>query len=133
MPPQPIVLIDDDQPWTQATADFLRMEGFEVQTAEDGERGLELLEGTMPLLVILDAHLPRLGGLEVLRELRQHDLQLPVLMVSADDRSALMNQAMGAGASAFLRKPVAGGLLLRAIRRLTPGTPVGERATHRGP
>jgi DNA-binding response OmpR family regulator len=130
---QPIVLIDDDRSWSQATADFLRTEGFEVQTAVDGERGLELLDGTVPILVILDAHMPRLGGLEVLRELRQNDVQLPVLMVSGDDRSALINQAMGAGASAFLRKPIAGGLLLRAIRRLTQAAAAGDAASHRVP
>ena len=127
---QPIVLIDDDRSWAQATADLLRAEGFEVQTADNGERGLELLEETTPLLVILDAHLPRLGGLEVLREVRQSKMQLPVLIVSADDRSALINQAMGEGASGFLRKPIAAGLLLRAIRRLT-ATPVDGFAPNR--
>jgi DNA-binding response OmpR family regulator len=121
---KPIVLIDDDRPWAQATADLLRQEGFEVQTAEDGERGLQLLDELHPLLVILDVTLPRLGGLELLHELRQHHLNLPVLMVSSDDSSSVIAQAMGEGASGFLRKPLPSGLLLRAIRRLiTPTSP----------
>jgi len=132
MEPQPIVLIDDDQSWGRATTDLLRSEGYDVQTAEDGERGLELLEHVHPQMVILDANLPRLGGLEILRELRQGDVRLPVLMISADDRSTLINEAMAAGASAFLRKPVAAGLLLRAIRRLAPAAPAGDPTSRRG-
>ncbi|MBV9125825.1 MAG: response regulator [Planctomycetes bacterium] len=128
MTDKPIVLIDDDRPWAQATADLLRHEGFEVQTAEDGERGLQLLDEIHPLLVILDVNLPRLGGLELLHELRQHYLDLPVLMVSSDDSSSVIAQAMGEGASGFLRKPLPSGLLLRAIRRLitTPASDEGS-------
>lgn len=119
----PIVLIAADRSWAQATAELLRTEGFEVDIAEDGERGLELVETSRPLMVILDAHVPKVGGLEILREIRQSDAELPVLITSADDRSALINQAMGAGASGFLRKPVAAGLLLKAVRRLTGKAP----------
>ena len=126
---QPIVLIDDDPSWLRPVVELLRLEGFEVETAEDGERGLELLEATQPLMVILDAHLPRLGGLEILREVRQTDTDLPILLVSADDQSALISQAMGAGASGFLRKPVAAGLLLKAIRRLTGAIPIDDTPT----
>jgi len=114
----PIVLIDDDQAWSEATADYLRSEGFQVVTAADGEQGLQLLLDQRPQLAILDAHLPRLGGLEVLRELRRAQLLVQVLMVSADDRSPLINQAMEEGAVGFLRKPVAASMLLRAVRRL---------------
>ena len=113
-----IVLIDDDRSWSESAVALLESEGFEVTTAEDGRRGLELLERTAPLLVILDAHMPRLGGLEVLRELRRRDRSVPVLMVSGEDQAALMAQALAEGASSFLRKPVGAELLLRAVRRL---------------
>ncbi len=117
MSSQPIVLIDDDRNWSVGTAALLRAEGFEVLTASDGEQGLDLVMDSQPCVVILDAHLPRLGGLEVLCELRRSQMSVPILMVSGDDRSALINQAMDEGATGFLRKPVAGPLLLRAIRR----------------
>src|SRR5205823_1522714 len=113
-------LIDDDRSWAQATAELLQNEGYAVLTAEDGEHGLGLIEEVQPALVILDVHLPRLSGLEVLGELRRQSPDLPVIMVSADDQSAVIAQAMSQGASAFLRKPVAAGLLLRALRRLIP-------------
>src|SRR5579885_3677823 len=117
MPRQAIVVIDDDRLWVEATADLLRQEGYDVHTAMDGERALQILDGAVPGMVIMDVHMPRLCGLDVLRELRNQRSDLPVIMVSADDQSSVMAEAMNQGASLFLRKPVASGLLLRAIRR----------------
>lgn len=113
-----IVVIDDDRSWVRAALALLGEEGFEVQTAEDGPSGLELLEHTLPLVVILDVHLPRLGGIDILRELRRRGVQTPVVMVSGEDQASMMSQALLEGASLFLRKPVAMELLLRAIQRL---------------
>lgn len=115
----PIVLIDDDRLWREAMVALLREEGFAIEAAEDGTHGLELLERSDPLLVILDVHLPRLGGMEVLRELRRRGQSVPILMVSSEDQAGLYAQALAEGASGFLRKPIAADLLLRAIRRLT--------------
>lgn len=118
MPSHRVLLIDDNRAWSEAVAEFLSGEGFEVETAEDGQRGLDLLDRSTPALVILDAHMPRLGGLAVLRDLRQRGQKVPVIVVSAEDESSLMAQALADGASSFLRKPVAPELLLRAVRRL---------------
>jgi DNA-binding response OmpR family regulator len=114
----PIVLIDDDRLWREAVGALLRDEGFAIEAAEDGTHGLELLERSDPLLVILDAHLPKLGGMEVLRELRRRGRSVPILMVSSDDQAGLYAQALAEGASGFLHKPISGDVLLRAIRRL---------------
>jgi len=124
----PIILIDDDRTWLQAAVDLLRADGFEVEAAEDGQRGLELLDRSSPVLVILDIHVPRLGGFDLLRELRRRGQRVPVLMVSSEDQAGLMAQALAEGASSFLRKPVAADLLLRAVRRL-----VGSPADREGP
>lgn len=118
MTTHPIVLIDDDPSWAEAAAELLHNAGFEVETAHDGQAGLELLEQSSPLLVILDVHLPRLGGLDVLHELRCQGCCVPVLMISGEDQADLMARALAAGASAFLRKPVNAVLLLRAVRQL---------------
>jgi DNA-binding response OmpR family regulator len=118
MPKHGILLIDDNRAWSEAVAEILNGEGFDVETAEDGQQGLELLDRCTPALVILDAHMPRLGGLAVLRDLRQRGQKVPVIVVSAEDESSLMAQALADGASSFLRKPVTPELLLRAIRRL---------------
>ena len=116
---QRILLIDDDRTWSEAVVALLGMEGFDVDTAPNGRRGLELLDHTVPQLVILDVHMPGLTGFEVLRELRQRMPHVPVLMVSSDDHAGPMAEALTEGASSFLRKPITVELLLRAVRRLT--------------
>jgi DNA-binding response OmpR family regulator len=113
-----IILIDDDRAWLRATGELLRGEGFAVEEAEDGVCGLELLDRSSPVLVILDVHLPRLDGFEVLREVRQRGQQVPILMMSGEDQASLVTHALAEGASCFLRKPVAAEVLLRAVRRL---------------
>jgi CheY-like chemotaxis protein len=118
MDSHPIILIDDDRAWLQAVVELLHGEGFAVEAAENGARGLELLDCSSPALVILDIHMPELGGFDVLRELRQRGQHIPVLMISSEDRAGLMAQALADGASSFLRKPVPAELLLRVIRRL---------------
>jgi DNA-binding response OmpR family regulator len=125
MATHPIILIDDDRTWLHAAVDLLRAEGFDVEAAEDGQRGLELLDRSSPVLVILDTHMPRLGGFDVLRELRRRGQRVPILMVSSEDQASLMAQALADGASSFLRKPVAAELLLRAVRRLIESSDQG--------
>ncbi len=122
MASHPIILIDDDRAWSEAAVALLRAEGFEVAAAGDGQHGLELLDRSAPMLVILDVHLPRLSGFDLLRELRRRGQQVPILMVSSEDQAGLMAQALDEGASGFLRKPIAADLLLRAVRRLV-GSP----------
>jgi DNA-binding response OmpR family regulator len=118
MATHPIILIDDDCAWSEAVVALLRAEGFDVETAKDGQHGLELLDHCAPVLVILDVHLPRLGGFDLLRELRRRGQQVPILMVSSEDQAGLMAQALDEGASSFLRKPIAADLLVRAVHRL---------------
>lgn len=112
-----IILIDDDQAWVQDVRLLLTEEGFQVEAASDGAEGLDLLDRCSPSLVILDVHLPKVSGFELLNELRRRSRDLPVLMVSADDQASLMVEALSRGASSFLRKPVSHELLLKALHR----------------
>lgn len=112
-----MLIVDDDVPWSETAAGALREAGFEVFVAHDGNEGVALLENGSPSVVILDVHLPRRNGLQLLHEFRQRDRFTPVVMVSGDDQAAIQDRAMAEGASAFLRKPVSLSLLLRAVQR----------------
>lgn len=118
-----IVVIDDDETWAESAAELLRDAGYETAVAGDGHRGLDLIEKDPPHAVVLDVHMPRMGGLEVMSELRQQGVRVPILVVSADDHTLLIADAMAAGAMGFLRKPLPPELLVRAIRRLVPLAP----------
>jgi DNA-binding response OmpR family regulator len=110
-----IVIIDDE--CIDAVVEALTGEGYRVLFASSGDDALDLLSRTKPGLVILDIHLPRLGGLRLLADFRRRDAQTPVLVMSGDDRAAVHEEAMSRGANGFLRKPFPPEVLLSAVRR----------------
>jgi len=108
-----VAIVDDDQSWVQSVAQLLGDAGLTVRAASDGEQALDLLATEQPALVILDVHLPRINGLELLRQFRQ--------------QASIQDRAMSAGATAFLRKPISVALLMRAVRRYLGDRGVPER------
>jgi len=111
-----VLLVDDDRSWVQSVSELLDDAGYAVRAATDGEQALELLTNEPAAMVILDVHLPRISGIELLRQFRRHDRHTPVVMMSADDQASIQDRAMTEGATAFVRKPVSAVILLRAVR-----------------
>ena len=105
---EPLVLIvDDDASIRQALERALRLEGFGVSEAADGEAALSALARDYPAAVVLDVTMPRLDGVQVTRRLRASGDDVPILILSArdgiDDRVA----GLAAGADDYLVKPFA--------------------------
>lgn len=111
-----IALIDDDRSWIETVSDVLTSEGYEVCSASSPEDALDLLDSAQPHLIILDVHIQGANGLRLLADFRSQNRTTPVLVVSADDRTLVRNQAMNMGASGFLQKPITSKLLIQAIR-----------------
>jgi DNA-binding response OmpR family regulator len=78
-----ILVIEDDPSILRGLQLNLGMEGYAVRSASDGETGLRLAKTERPDLVCVDVMLPRMGGLEVVREIRKDDPDLPILILSA--------------------------------------------------
>jgi CheY-like chemotaxis protein len=80
-----ILLIDDDTSLLRTLSDFLRSEGYDVVTAESGEKGLEALESISPDLIILDMSMPGMGGVGFLKAILDEDGKPshPVLVLTA--------------------------------------------------
>jgi two-component system sensor histidine kinase RpfC len=116
------VLVADDQAANRTVlARILERAGHKVQQASDGEQALDLLELDTIDLVIVDMHMPRLSGLDVLRQLRYMRAggrQTPVIVLSADATAQAARDAEEAGAPAFLTKPVMVARLLETIADL---------------
>lgn len=87
--------------------DLLELDGHGVRWARDGEQALGLARSEPPDLLILDLHLPRLAGREVLRSLRAEDAapNLKILVLSADAMLGTREEVLEAGANAYLAKP----------------------------
>lgn len=81
-----ILIIDDDEGVTQTFARMLRLEGYQVRTAENAESGLQVAAETHPDAIILDLRMPILDGLGFLRRLRSSTMQstTPVAIVTGD-------------------------------------------------
>jgi DNA-binding NtrC family response regulator len=99
-----ILIIDDEPHLPHQFARFLRKRGYEVYTAADGETGLQTLQQNTIDLILLDLRLPRLGGLEVLRRIRELDQELPVVIITAHGDVQTAVAAMKSGASDYRQK-----------------------------
>jgi two-component system, OmpR family, response regulator CpxR len=111
-----ILLVDDDRELTSLLQELLEMEGFNVVVAYDGEQALNLLDGSIDLL-LLDIMMPRKNGIETLKELRQHH-QTPVIMLTA--RGSELDRVLGLelGADDYLAKPFNDRELVARIRAI---------------
>ena len=103
--PERILIIEDDPSILRGLQLNLGMEGYTVRSAMEGETGLQLARTEQPDLVVLDIMLPRMDGLAVLRELRQDDPELPVLILSAKGQESDKVAGLRLGADDYLVKP----------------------------
>jgi two-component system, OmpR family, alkaline phosphatase synthesis response regulator PhoP len=100
-----ILLVEDEPGLLLTLSDRLRSEGYRVETASDGQKGLERASTGEYDLIILDIMLPRKGGLDVCRDLRQQGFTTPILMLTA--RGQVLDKVLGLkiGADDYLSKP----------------------------
>ena len=112
-----MLVVEDDEDIALALQRSLRMEGYEVRLAGDGEAALDEAVAFMPDMVILDLGLPKLDGIEVARRLRA-DGDVPILMLTARDGIEARVAGLDTGADDYLVKPFALEELLARLRAL---------------
>jgi two-component system alkaline phosphatase synthesis response regulator PhoP len=100
-----ILLVEDEPGLVLTLTDRLSAEGYAVETATDGEQGLLRAATEAFDLVILDVMLPRKGGFDVCRDLRQRGVSTPVLMLTARGQVADKVVGLKIGADDYLTKP----------------------------
>ncbi len=100
-----ILLVEDEPGLLMTLVDRLSSEGYVVETAADGETGLRRALDESFDLIILDVMLPRKSGVDVCRELRQHRLQTPILMLTARTQLSDKVVALKLGADDYVTKP----------------------------
>jgi DNA-binding response OmpR family regulator len=103
----PRVLVVDDEPdAVELLQEFLTSKGYEVTTASDGEEALRKVKSERPHLILLDVRMPKMNGLEVLRQVRQIDKEVGVIMVTAVNEEETGRQALELGAFDYIVKPL---------------------------
>lgn len=124
-----ILVIEDDEAILAFLRRGLGYEGYEVDTAENGQKGLASAGGNRPDLVVLDWMLPGMDGLEVCKRLRTMG-KIPILMLTAKDSVSDRVQGLDAGADDYMVKPFNLEELLARIRALLRRTQTPKQKSY---
>ena len=100
-----ILLVDDEPSIIQLARMYIEREGFQVESAADGEKALEAVTKLRPALLVLDVMLPKLDGFEVCRALRGKGNPIPIIMLTARDEDIDKIIGLELGADDYLTKP----------------------------
>jgi two-component system NtrC family sensor kinase len=112
-----ILLIDDEESIRRLLSISLGHKGFEVITAEDGAKGMEIFRQETPKIVLTDIKMPNIDGLEVLRQVKALDPEAQVIVITGHGDMESAIEALKLEASDFLNKPIRDEALMIAIKR----------------
>ena len=118
---QKVLIVDDDEVMVSLLQGFLAHAGYEVIAARGGAEAIATAQDTPLVAIVVDVMMPAVSGLEVLRRLKsdQATVKVPVVVITANDHPATKEEALLAGAAAFLTKPFSPMKLLGVLRNLT--------------
>ncbi len=112
-----IVLIDDEEDIRDVVSVTLEDAGYHVMTAENGQAGLQLCRTMAPQIVITDIRMPKMDGIQVLKELKRDNPDIEVIVVTAFGEIEIAIQALQLDASDFITKPINDEALHMALKR----------------
>lgn len=113
-----LLLVEDEERLVEALSYLLRKNGYTVDTALDGNLGMEMASTGIYDVIILDRMLPGLDGIQILMEIRRQQFDTPVLLLTAKDAPKDRVEGLDAGADDYLVKPFATDELLARLRAL---------------
>jgi FixJ family two-component response regulator len=110
-----VAVVDDDPSVRRALQRILTVLDMGVESFASGEAFLESLNAGAPDCVVLDLHMPGMGGLEVQQRIKRLETMLPVVIVTGHHEPGMHHRCLQAGACDYLRKPIDAEVLRRAI------------------
>ena len=102
---KPILVVDDEIDICNTTKNFLTRKGYEVFTALTKDEAMEAIRQNRPKIILLDIRLKEASGIDILKEAKQIDKNIKVIMVTALDDDENMKQAKAWGADDYIAKP----------------------------
>jgi len=105
MTPAKILIIEDDPTILRVVKDNFTTRGYRVQTARNGEEGLDAALNGRPDLILLDIMLPKINGFEICRAVRAEKLEMPILMLTAKGQEEDIVRGLELGADDYITKP----------------------------
>jgi DNA-binding response OmpR family regulator len=102
-----ILVVEDDKLMLKAIVHNLKDKGYEISTAEDGFRALDIIQREKVDLIISDIMMPNISGLALLNLLKQfYYSNVPVILISSLDKGDIILRSLGLGATDFVTKPI---------------------------
>ncbi|MCX6590355.1 MAG: ATP-binding protein [Acidobacteria bacterium] len=127
-----VLLVEDNLVNQKVCSQLLLKQGYQVVVASDGEEALRLLRDREFDVILMDVHMPRLGGLETTRRIRAAEQKsgrhIPIIALTASAMVEDREQCLAAGMDAYLTKPIQRRLLLDVINALRTAAPEEESA-----
>lgn len=112
-----VLLIDDEEAFVTTLQERLELRDIEARVALDGHAGLDMITNQLPDVVVLDLRMPRLSGIEVLKQIRQQWPQLPVIMLSGHGSKQDAQTCLDLGAVQYHKKPLDIDMLVDSIKQ----------------
>jgi len=100
-----VLVVDDEPSVRDVLSRFLSERGYLVDAAEDGQEALALIRTDAPDIILLDLKMPRLGGIELLRILRDEGVEVAVITISGHADEDTARESLRLGAADFINKP----------------------------
>ncbi len=114
---QSILVVDDEPNYQIVLSELYKEEGYEIFTADSGESGLAIVRNTDLDLVLTDMKMPAMDGIEFLKKIKEHNQDLPVILITAYAEVEKAVEAMHLGAFTFLAKPFSNQQLLASVKK----------------
>lgn len=105
MSQETVLIIEDDKTLMRGLKDNFEFAGFTVIASEEGEEGLEKALNDKPDLIILDLMLPGMNGYEICRSIREQELDMPIIMLTAKNQESDIILGLNLGANDYVTKP----------------------------
>lgn len=119
-----ILVVDDEERMRKLVKDFLKAKGYSILEAEDGEKAIEVYEANKNKikLILLDVMMPKLDGWSVLRQVRQNDTKIPIIMLTA--RAEEQDELFGfeLGVDEYISKPFSPKILVARVEAILKRT-----------
>lgn len=113
-----VLLANEQESWHRTVRDLLEPQGVQTISATSGREALQVIESTPVHVAVLDYQMPQLGGLQIVRLMRERRAAPPTILLANDLTSTLLREALGMHVFSVLGKPVDFNVLLDALARV---------------
>jgi DNA-binding NtrC family response regulator len=113
-----VLLANEEEGWHQTVRGLLQPQGVQTVSAHSGREALDLIESMPVHVAVLDAQMPQLGGMQVIRLMRDLHKATPAILVTNHLTNHLLQEALGMQVFSVLSKPVDFNVLLDALARV---------------